>query len=137
MPIAWHAPYEMLRPETRDMSRAIHSLMEELEAMDWYAQRVDVTDDEGLRRILAHHAEEEKEHAAMLLEWIRRRDPEWNKHLRTYLFTSADITAVEEGAEAETAGEARTSATVVAVAPATAIQQMPHSFTVGSLRPRK
>src|ERR1051325_5528854 len=100
MPIAWHAPYEMLTPETRDMARPVHSLMEELEAMDWYRQRVDVTDDEALRRILAHNAKEEKEHAAMVLEWIRRHDPEWDEHLRTYLFTTVDILAAEEHQEA-------------------------------------
>jgi uncharacterized protein len=145
MPIAWHAPYELLRPETRDMSRAVHSLMEELEAMDWYRQRVDVTDDEGLRRILQHHADEEKEHAAMLLEWIRRRDPEWDKYLRTYLFTAADIVEVEEQKEAKTL-----EASGYAVAPQSpapparsagvddgAAGEIPHSFTVGSLRGRK
>jgi ferritin-like protein len=102
MPIAWHAPYEMLKPETRDMARAIHSLMEELEAMDWYSQRIDVTDDDELKRVLGHHADEEKEHAAMLLEWIRRRDPEWDKYLKTYLFTSGDLLEVEEQQEAQT-----------------------------------
>jgi uncharacterized protein len=144
MPIAWHAPYELLTPETRDMARAVHSLMEELEAMDWYRQRVDVSDDEGLRRILSHHAEEEKEHAAMLLEWIRRRDPEWDKHLRTYLFTTADIIEVEEQQRNET--HASEGYTVVSQRPASPSRvvsvpgaggEMPHSFTVGSLRPKR
>ena len=62
MGIAWHAPYELLKPETRDMARAIHSLMEELEAIDWYGQRMDVTDDDDLRRTLEHNRDEEKEH---------------------------------------------------------------------------
>jgi uncharacterized protein len=144
MPIAWHAPYELLTPETRDMARAVHSLMEELEAMDWYRQRVDVSDDEGLRRILSHHAEEEKEHAAMLLEWIRRRDPEWDKHLRTYLFTTADIIEVEEQQESETlasegypvASQRPASPPRAAVVPG-AGGEVPHGFTVGSLRPRR
>src|SRR6185369_15139402 len=96
MGIAWHAPYELLKPETRDMARAIHSLMEELEAIDWYGQRMDVTDDDDLRRTLEHNRDEEKEHAAMVLEWIRRRDPKFDEHLRTYLFSSDDILLVEE-----------------------------------------
>jgi ferritin-like protein len=145
MPIAWHAPYELLTPETRDMARAVHSLMEELEAMDWYRQRMDVSDDEGLRRILAHHAEEEKEHAAMLLEWIRRRDPEWDLHLRTYLFTTADIIEVEEQQGSESPGLPRPAAAPQAQAPTAraagardaAGVEMPHSFTVGSLRPKR
>lgn len=140
MPIAWHAPYEMLTPETRDMARAVHSLMEELEAMDWYRQRVDVTDDEALRRILAHNAKEEKEHAAMVLEWIRRRDPEWDEHLRTYLFTTVDILAVEEHQEARSLASEGYSVAPQSPAPsqgATTGAEVPHSFTVGSLRPKR
>src|SRR5436190_23194224 len=105
MPIAWHAPYESLKPETRDMNRAIHSLMEELEAIDWYGQRADVTDDDELRRILEHNRDEEKEHAAMVLEWIRRRDPKFNEHLRTYLFSSDDILMVEQRASLRESAE--------------------------------
>ncbi len=99
MPIAWHAPYEMLKPETRDMNRAIRSLMEELEAIDWYNQRADVTDDDELRRILEHNRDEEKEHASMLLEWIRRHDPKFDVTLKTYLFTSGDVTKIEAESE--------------------------------------
>ncbi|HEX8185003.1 MAG TPA: ferritin-like domain-containing protein [Blastocatellia bacterium] len=140
--MAWHAPYELLTPETRDMARAVHSLMEELEAMDWYRQRSDVTDDEGLRRILLHHADEEKEHAAMLLEWIRRRDPEWDKYLRTYLFSTADIIEVEEQQETRTLASegyavAPQSPPRSTVAQGGASLEMPHSFTVGSLRGKK
>ena len=98
MGIAWHAPYELLKPETRDLARAVHSLMEELEAIDWYGQRMDVTDDDQLRSILEHNRDEEKEHAAMVLEWIRRRDPKFDEVLKTYLFTSGDILLVEEHA---------------------------------------
>ncbi len=134
MPIAWHAPYELLRPETRDMARAIHSLMEELEAMDWYSQRVDVSDDESLKRILAHHSCEEKEHAVMLIEWIRRRDPEWDKHLRTYLFTAADIMEIEEADTAPGSGE---SARQAAPTASPVSEEAARSFTVGSLRPRR
>ena len=82
-----------LSEETRDMHRAITSLMEELEAVDWYNQRVDACKDKDLRVILAHNRDEEKEHAAMVLEWIRRRDPRFNKELRDYLFTDKPIAA--------------------------------------------
>ena len=98
MGIAWHAPYELLKPETRDMARALHSLMEELEAIDWYGQRADVTDDEALRRTLLHNQEEEKEHAAMVLEWIRRHDSIFDKQLREYLFTDRPIAQLEKEA---------------------------------------
>jgi len=76
--------------------------MEELEAVDWYDQRVDATADESLREILAHNRDEEKEHTAMVLEWLRRHDPLLDQHLRRYLFTEASIVAEEEE-EAETA----------------------------------
>ena len=84
-----------LREETRDMHRAIVSLMEELEAVDWYNQRVDACPDPELRAILAHNRDEEKEHAAMVLEWIRRRDPVFDKELRDYLFTDKPIVTLE------------------------------------------
>ena len=99
MPIAWHAPYEKLKPETQDMARAIQSVMEELEAIDWYGQRIDVTHDDQLARVLAHNRDEEKEHAAMTLEWLRRHDPVLDGHLRTYLFTEGSIVAEEHAAE--------------------------------------
>ncbi len=95
-----HEPYEDLSPETRDMHRAIISLMEELEAVDWYDQRVEACSDPELREILAHNRDEEKEHAAMVLEWLRRRDPKMDENLRTYLSTDGDILAVEEESEA-------------------------------------
>jgi ferritin-like protein len=88
-----HEPAESLRPETIEMHRAIVSLMEELEAIDWYAQRVDATRDEALREVLAHNRDEEKEHACMTLEWIRRRDPHFDRLLREILFRSGPITA--------------------------------------------
>lgn len=95
----YHEPIEVLRPETLDHHRAISSLMEELEAVDWYDQRVDATDDAELSEILAHNRDEEKEHAAMTLEWLRRRDPVLDRHLRTYLFTDGSITELEHEAE--------------------------------------
>jgi ferritin-like protein len=139
MGIAWHAPYEMLKPETRDLARAVHSLMEELEAIDWYGQRVDVTDDDELRRILEHNRDEEKEHAAMVLEWIRRRDPKFDEHLRTYLFSSGDILMVEERATGgpraqEAAPETPQTANFSS---GSGREDARPSLTVGSLRPGK
>lgn len=87
----YHEPASELSDETRDMHRAITSLMEELEAVDWYNQRVEACKDEALRAILAHNRDEEKEHAAMVLEWIRRRDPAFDRELRDYLFTETEI----------------------------------------------
>lgn len=84
-----------LSEATRDMHRAIVSLMEELEAVDWYNQRAAACQDEELRAILTHNRDEEKEHAAMMLEWIRRRDPHFDKELRDYLFTEKRIVALE------------------------------------------
>ena len=103
----FHEADERLTPATRDMHRAIVSLMEELEAVDWYQQRMDATDDAELREILRHNRDEEKEHAAMVLEWIRRRDRAFDAKLRTYLFTEGSIVGREEAAEekmAETNG---------------------------------
>lgn len=87
----YHEPITELSDETRDMHRAIVSLMEELEAVDWYNQRVDACKDTELNSILQHNADEEKEHAAMLLEWIRRRDPKFDKELRDWLFTDKKL----------------------------------------------
>lgn len=87
----YHEPLDALSAETRDMHRAITSLMEELEAVDWYNQRMDACADPELRAILKHNRDEEKEHAAMVLEWIRRRDPSFDKELRDYLFTDKSL----------------------------------------------
>lgn len=84
----YHEPIAELSDETRDMHRAIESLKEELEAVDWYNQRVDACKDPELKKILAHNRDEEKEHAAMTLEWIRKRDPVFDKELKEYLFTN-------------------------------------------------
>ena len=90
-----HEPGDRLSPSTVDRHRALASIQEELEAVDWYDQRVDATDDPGLASVLAHNRDEEKEHAAMTLEWLRRNDPVLDQHLRTYLFTSAPVTEVD------------------------------------------
>jgi ferritin-like protein len=116
----FHEPPDQLTPATRDRHRAIVSLMEELEAVDWYDQRIDATADAELVAILTHNRDEEKEHASMLLEWLRRQDPPWDDHLRTYLFTD---TPIASPAEAVDGGEAHNS--------------RPRSLAIGGLRDRK
>jgi uncharacterized protein len=101
-----HEPAELLDEETIDRHRAFTSLVEELQAVDWYDQRVKATRDSSLADILAHNRDEEKEHASMTLEWLRRRDAVLDRHLRTYLFTIEPVTEVE--AEAEGGGSAVT-----------------------------
>ena len=90
-----HEDPTVLGAEAIDRHRVIASIMEELEAVDWYNQRVDASEDPELREILIHNRDEEKEHAAMALEWLRRRDPELDRFLRQYLFTEGSITAIE------------------------------------------
>lgn len=87
----YHEPKNELSEDTKDMHRAIISLMEELEAVDWYNQRVDACQDAELKAILAHNRDEEKEHAAMVLEWIRRKDMTFSNELKDYLFTDKTI----------------------------------------------
>jgi hypothetical protein len=92
-----HAPRERLSQKTLAMHQAIVSLMEELEATDWYRQRADDCEDESLKRILLHNMKEEVEHASMAIEWLRRNDETFAKELKEYLFTEKDIVAVEKG----------------------------------------
>jgi ferritin-like protein len=89
--VGYHEPIEELSDETRDMHRAIVSLMEEMEAVDWYNQRADACKDKELKAILAHNRDEEKEHASMLLEWVRRKDQKFSSKLKDYLFTKKPI----------------------------------------------
>ena len=91
-----HEPVDKLKPETPDIHRAVVSLMEELEAVDWYRQRADACGDEQLKAILEHNMNEEIEHASMVLEWLRRKVPKIDAALKTYLFTSGDVTKLEE-----------------------------------------
>lgn len=88
---SYHEPIAELSDDTRDMHRAISSLMEEFEAVDWYNQRASACKDSELKAILEHNRDEEKEHAAMVLEWIRRKDPTMDKYLREFLFTDGPI----------------------------------------------
>jgi len=90
-----HAPRERLSQETISLHHAIVSLMEELEAVDWYRQRADDCEDDALKGILLHNMREEMEHAAMIIEWIRRSNSDFEKELKDYLFTSEDIVATE------------------------------------------
>jgi hypothetical protein len=99
-----HEPAELLDPQTIDYHRAMTSLCEELEAIDWYDQRVKATGDASLAAVLAHNRDEEKEHAAMTLEWLRRRDAALDSNLRKYLFTTAPVTEVEATSEGQDAG---------------------------------
>lgn len=94
-----HESAEKLKPETIDIHRAIVSLKEELEAIDWYRQRADASADPELRAVLEHNMNEEIEHACMVLEWIRRKMPKFDETLRTYLFTTGDITKIEEAVD--------------------------------------
>lgn len=87
----YHEPIEELSSETREFHRAVASLMEELEAIDWYNQRIGACQDGELKAILAHNRDEEKEHAAMLIEWIRRKDLHFNKKLKDYMFTEEPL----------------------------------------------
>ena len=93
-----HAPRERLSKETLNKHHAIVSLMEELEAADWYRQRADDCEDGPLREILLHNMREEIEHACMVIEWLRRADKEWQKQLDTYLYSEGPIAGVEEQA---------------------------------------
>ncbi|MGE0258632.1 MAG: ferritin [Alphaproteobacteria bacterium] len=94
-----HVPREVLSQDGRLLHYAIVSLMEELEAIDWYRQRADDAEDDQLRAILLHNMREEMEHASMLIEWIRRRNSDFAGHLKTYLFTDAPITGIEKAVE--------------------------------------
>lgn len=93
---SYHEAQELLSERTRDMHRALVSLQEELEAIDWYRQRADAASNAELREILLHNMREEMEHACMMLEWLRRNDADMEKQLKTYLFTRGPITEVEE-----------------------------------------
>ena len=93
----FHESWDALPEDVKDMHRALTSLKEEIEAVDWYHQRQAMATDAGLKQVLIHNRDEEIEHACMTLEWFRRQTPAWNRELRTYLFTEAPITEVEEG----------------------------------------
>jgi hypothetical protein len=86
----YHEPYDALPKKTKELHRAYASLVEEIEAIDWYQQRIDVTADDSLRKILEHNRDEEKEHASMLLDWIRRNDETFAREMKTSLLRDRD-----------------------------------------------
>ncbi len=100
----YHEPLGQLNEDAIDRHRVIQSVVEELEAVDWYDQRVVATDDESVAALLAHNRDEEKEHAAMGLEWLRRHDEQLDHQLRTYLFTDEPVTEVEDHGDAARSG---------------------------------
>ena len=102
----YHEPVDLLPEGTKDFHRAIVSLMEELEAIDWYQQRADATKDEALRAVMLHNRNEEAEHAMMTLEWLRRRDAKIDEVTRTYLFAEGEITEIEEAKKSAQAAKA-------------------------------
>ena len=130
---ALHEAAEDLRDETREMHRAIVSLIEELEAIDWYAQRIDATKDPALREVLAHSLEEEKEHASMTLEWIRRHDPAFDALLRRFVF-QAEGSIVQAEADEPDAG--RRVGRGSAAASSSARTPGDRGLGIGSLRAR-
>jgi hypothetical protein len=119
-----HAPREVLSQEARLLHNAITSLVEELEAVDWYRQRADDTEDEQLKQILLHNMREEMEHASMVLEWIRRQNSDFAGHLKTYLFTDAPIVGIEKAVEEGSGG----------AGPAAASGGASAGVTIGSLK---
>ncbi|HXH59141.1 ferritin-like domain-containing protein [Iamia sp.] len=127
----YHEPLDKLSERTLDHHRAIAALMEELEAVDWYDQRVEATGDEELAAILAHNRDEEKEHAIMTLEWLRRRDPVFDENMRTYLFTEGSVLDAEDDA---TSGDDADDAEGGPAAAATPASPGDGSLGVGSLR---
>ena len=120
-----HAPRERLSETTLNLHFAIVSLMEELDAIDWYRQRADDVEDETLKGLLLHDMREEMEHASMLLEWIRRRDGDFERFLKTYLFTEGSILQEEKTATSDGVGKGRSEASRGGADP---------GFTIGSLR---
>ena len=122
-----HAPRERLSEQTLNLHFGIVALMEELDAIDWYRQRADDTEDNTLKELLLHNMREEMEHASMLLEWIRRHDGDFERYLRTYLFTEGPILQEEKMA---------TAAGVDGVAAGAGRDRGEGGFTIGSLRDR-
>jgi ferritin-like protein len=131
----YHEPYDLLSDETRNMHRALVSLQEELEAVDWYQQRADVCTDPELRAVLIHNKDEEIEHAAMTLEWIRRNSAKVDEDLATYIRSSGPITQVEAVAEGK--AEAGAAAGAAGQSPAPASSGPSRSLGIGSLKPEK
>ncbi|HEX3902947.1 MAG TPA: ferritin-like domain-containing protein [Polyangia bacterium] len=129
----YHEPADLLPESTKDFHRAIESLIEELEAVDWYQQRADATKEESLRAVLLHNRNEEVEHAMMTLEWLRRRDAKIDETARMFLFAEGEITQIEAAKKAATAasGAASDGGSSPSSSPSS-----PSSLGIGSLRSR-
>ena len=97
----YHEPPNEMSDESRDITRALISLKEEIEAIDWYNQRIENTSDEALKDILSHNRDEEIEHACMAIEWLRRNMPGWDENMKTYFFKEGDITELEDEEEGD------------------------------------
>ena len=108
----YHEPVELMDEKALDITRALTSLKEEVEAVDWYNQRISASNCPELKAILAHNRDEEIEHAVMTLEWLRRNMGAWDEEMRTYLFKTGDITKLEgeamSGEGSEESGEDKT-----------------------------
>ncbi|MDA8219090.1 MAG: hypothetical protein M0Z94_15910 [Dehalococcoidales bacterium] len=98
MPIEYAEPQDKVKPGTKELSRALSSLVEELQAVDWYQQRVDISENEDLRRILSHNRDEEKQHASLLMEWLRRSDPKFAERMQQFLFSKGNLGEIAENA---------------------------------------
>ena len=101
---ALHEDRETLGPDILDRHRAISTIMEELEAIDWYNQRIKASGNAELQAVLRHNRNEEKEHCSMLLEWLRRHDSELDTHLRNFLFTTGPIREKPAASSSESDG---------------------------------
>jgi ferritin-like protein len=123
----YHEQWDALSERVRDFHRALSSLKEEIEAIDWYDQRHELCGDVELKRVIAHNRDEEIEHAAMTLEWLRRNMPGWDAALRTYLFTETSITEAE-------AKEDGTEAASASGAPERGARTQARSLPIGSLK---
>jgi len=126
----YHESADLLPEATKDFHRAIVSLIEELEAVDWYQQRADATKEESLRAVLLHNRNEELEHAMMTLEWLRRRDAKIDETARMFLFAEGEITEIEATKKAAN-GTASGGATATPPSPSS-----PSTLGIGSLRSR-
>lgn len=128
----YHEPYDVLSPITRDLHRALVSLKEEIEAIDWYQQRAEACVDTDLRDILLHNRNEEIEHAMMTLEWLRRTNSEFDQRMRRYLFTTGSLTEIEDSEEK--GGDDKGFATVPSGARPTSEAALGKALGIGSLR---
>jgi ferritin-like protein len=129
----YHESADLLPEATKDFHRAIESLIEELEAVDWYQQRADATKEETLRAVLLHNRNEEVEHAMMTLEWLRRRDAKIDETARMFLFAEGEITEIEAAKKAALAAGSGASG---GGASAPTSPASPSSLGIGSLRSR-